>query len=101
VHELCGRLEEDGWDTCFIVGERGVVLGRIGRAAIRARADVSAEEAMTAGPSTIRPSARLRTAVERMQRQELTSLPLTTPDGRLVGVLLRDDAERALSALGA
>jgi hypothetical protein len=55
--------------------------------AIRGREDVSAEQAMTLGPSTIRPT-RLRDVVER-----------TTSDGGLVGLLLREDAERALAAV--
>jgi CBS domain-containing protein len=54
---------------------------------------------MTLGPSTIRPSARLRDVVERMRTQQLRSLPVTTCDGRLVGLLLREDAERALAAV--
>ena len=70
-------------------------LGRIGRSAIRAREDVSAEEAMTPGPSTIRPNARLRDVVERIRRQNLGSLPVTTSDGRLTGLLTRSDAEGA------
>src|ERR671934_1422095 len=70
LHDVCDRLDESGWDTCFVLDERSVVLGRIGRRAIRGRADVSAEDAMTPGPSTIRPSARLADAVERMQRQK-------------------------------
>ncbi len=94
--EICERLEETGWDTCFVLDERGVVLGRIGRRAIRSGSDVSAEEAMTPGPSTIRPSARLEAMVERMHRQQLTNLPVTTSDGRLVGLLTRRDAEEAL-----
>lgn len=92
---MCGRLDESGWDTCFVVDERRVVLGRLGRRAIRGREDVLAEQAMTHGPSTIRPSARLREVVERMQRQKLTSLPVTTSDGRLVGLLTLQNAERA------
>jgi CBS domain-containing protein len=75
------------------------VLGRIGRRAIRGREDVTAEQAMTPGPSMIRPSARLRDTVERMQRQNLSNLPVTTPDGRLVGLLTRRDAEQALTAV--
>ena len=98
--EICERLEESGWDTCFVLDERGVVLGRIGRRAIRRREDVSAEEAMTLGPSTVRPSARLEAIVERMQRQALTNLPVTTADGRLVGVLTLRDAEEALRSRG-
>jgi len=99
VREACEHLEENGWDTCFVLNDERVVLGRIGLRAIRGRKDVTAEEAMTPGPSTIRPSARLRNIVERMQRQQLTSLPVTTPDGRLVGLLTRRDAEDALAAV--
>jgi CBS domain-containing protein len=99
LREVCDRLDESGWDTCFVIDERRVVLGRIGRRAIRGREDVVAEQAMTLGPSTIRPSARLRDVVERMQRQQLTNLPVTTSDGRLVGLLLREDAERALDSV--
>ena len=94
--EICERLDESGWDTCFVLDELGVVLGRIGRRAIRGMADVSAEEAMTLGPSTIRPSARLDAMVERMRRQNLSNLPVATSDGRLVGLLTLRDAEEAL-----
>ncbi|MGH3056810.1 MAG: CBS domain-containing protein [Gaiellaceae bacterium] len=100
LREVCERLKESGWETCFVVNERRVVLGRLGRRAIRGREHVTAEEAMTLGPSTIRPSARLEAMVERMQRQNLTNLPVTTSDGRLVGLLTMRDAEEALRRLG-
>jgi CBS domain-containing protein len=99
LQEVCEFLDQSGWDTCFVVDDQRVVLGRLGRRAIRGRANLSAEEAMTPGPSTIRPSARLRDAVERMRRQHLSNLPMTPSDGRLVGLLLREDAERALTQL--
>jgi CBS domain-containing protein len=98
--DVCDRLEDSGWDTCFVVDERGVVLGRLGRRAIRGRADVLAEDAMTLGPSTVRPAARLGDMVERMRRQNLTNLPVTTSDGRFVGLLTRQDAEEALRQSG-
>jgi CBS domain-containing protein len=97
--DICKRLEETGWDTCFVLDERGVVVGRIGRRAFRGKADVSAEEAMTLGPSTVRPSARLEAVVERMRVQKLTTLPVTRADGRLVGLLTLQDAEAALRRL--
>jgi len=99
LEEVCERLDESGWDTCFVLSEGGVVLGRIGRRAIRGREDVTAEEAMTPGPSTIRPSARLREIVERMRRQNLTNLPVTTSEGRLVGLLTRSSVEQALASV--
>jgi len=55
---------------------------------------------MTPGPSTIRPSARLEAIVERMHRQKLSNLPVTTSDGRLVGLLTLHDAEHSLQQLG-
>jgi CBS domain-containing protein len=98
LHDVRDRLEDSGWDTCFVLDERGVVLGRLGRRAIHGREDVSAEDAMTLGPSTIRPSARLGDMVERMRKQNLTNLPVTTSDGRFVGLVTRQDAEEALRA---
>lgn len=100
LEDVCERLDESGRDTCFVVDDRGVVLGRIERRAIRARKNVTAEEAMTPGPSTIRPSARLDAMVERLRRQKLTNLPVTTSDGRLVGLLDLRDAEEAVCSLG-
>ena len=96
--EVRERVHAAGWDTCFVTNERGVVLGRLGRTALSGGGDVSAEEAMTLGPSTIRPALELDKALERMRTQNLTSLPVTRSDGVLVGVLRREDAERALAA---
>jgi Mg/Co/Ni transporter MgtE len=85
-----------GWDTCFVVNDGRIVLGRLGGAAFTSEDDVSVEEAMSAAPSTVRPSLELDRAVERMRRQDLTTLPVTTSEGRLLGLLERDGAERAL-----
>src|SRR2546421_315156 len=70
-----------------IVCGRGVALGGLGGRAIRERATLAAEEVMTPGPSTVRPSARLQAMIERMRRQKLTNPPVTTSDGRLAGLL--------------
>jgi Mg/Co/Ni transporter MgtE len=103
VCRLDERLQEirrrvGGWNVCFVVDADGVVLGRVGRSALRRDDDVSVEQAMSEGPSTIRPSARLEPVVERMRARDLTSLPVTLSDGRLLGLLLRDDAEAALKS---
>ena len=75
------------------------MLGRLGRGALAREDDVSAEEAMSAGPSTVRPSFELERAVERIREQKLTTLPVTTSEGRLLGLLERDAAEQALREL--
>jgi CBS domain-containing protein len=85
LRDVCKQLDDSGWDTGFVVDDRGVVLGRLGRRAIRGKANASA---------------RLEAMVERMHRQKLTNLPVTTSDGRLVGLLTLRDAEEALRSHG-
>jgi Mg/Co/Ni transporter MgtE len=88
------RVGDAGWDTCFVVNDDRVVVGQLDGNALQRDTAESVEAAMTSGPSTIRPSARVEAMVERMRMQNLSSLPVTTSDGRLVGMFLRQDAER-------
>ncbi len=96
MREVRGRVRAADWDKCFVTTAEGVVVGRLSRAALAGSDDVSVEEAMTLGPSTVRPSLELEKAIERMRNQQLTSLPVTRSDGVLIGVLRREDAERAV-----
>ncbi|HYY65465.1 MAG TPA: CBS domain-containing protein [Gaiellaceae bacterium] len=91
--EVRRRVRAAGWDTCIVSNEQRVVLGRLGRSAVAADTDESVEHAMTPGPSTIRPSIGTDALLERMRTRELTSYVVTTPDGRLVGLVRRDDLE--------
>jgi CBS domain-containing protein len=97
--EVRERVRAAGWDTCFVTDRRGVLLGRLSRRALTADVDVSVEQAMTLGPSTVRPSLELDKGVERMRNQSLTSLPVTRSDGVLIGVIRAEDAERGLGSL--
>jgi CBS domain-containing protein len=87
------RVRAAGSDTCIVVNEQRVVLGRLGRKALGSDADASAEEAMTPGPSTVRPSIGGEDLLERMRERNLTSYLVTTPDGRLVGLVRRSELE--------
>jgi len=93
------RVGDAGWEICFVVDAGGVVIGRLGRRAFGSDDDLAVAVAMTEAPNTVRPSARIGDLVERMRRQDLSSLPVTTSDGRLVGLLLRETAEEALQRL--
>jgi len=88
--EVRERVRAAEWDTCIVVNEREVVLGSLGRQAIAADTDESVEQAMTPGPS---PSIGVDALLERMRERNLASLLVTTPDGRLVGLVRRDDLE--------
>ena len=96
--DVCERVRAAGWDTCFVVNDERIVLGRLGRAALARGGNASVEDVMAAGPSTVRPSLDLSRAVERMLSQKLTNLPVTRPDGVLLGLVYREDAEQALSS---
>jgi Mg/Co/Ni transporter MgtE len=87
------RVRVGGWDTCIVVNEQRVVLGRLGRRALAADTDESVEEAMTPGPSTVRPSIGVDALLERIRVRKLSSFLVTTPDGRLVSLVLREDIE--------
>jgi CBS domain-containing protein len=89
--DVCERVRAAGADTCFVVNEERIVLGRLGRAALARGDNATVEEAMTAGPSTVRPSLDLTAAAERMRTQNLTGLPVTRSDGVLIGLLRRED----------
>src|SRR5438128_8527228 len=91
--DLQERVRAAGWDTCIVVNERRVVLGRLGRKALGSDAAVSVDEAMTPGPSTVRPSIGTEDLLERMRERNLTSYLVTTPDGRLVGLVWRSKLE--------
>jgi Mg/Co/Ni transporter MgtE len=96
--EVRRRVRSSAWNTCIVVNEHSVVLGRLGRKAIASDEKQPVEEAMTEGPSTVRPSIGLDALVRRIQEKNLTSWLVTTPDGRLVGLVLLAEAEDLLRA---
>jgi len=51
---------------------------------------------MEPGPGTYRPDVPLEELVERMKSRGFESALITHPDGRLVGILGRQDAEKLL-----
>jgi CBS domain-containing protein len=97
VAEVAARLPA-GWDVCVVTNDERVVLGLLGRRALGAGGDVRIDQAMTPGPSTVRPSARLDAIANRMREENLTRLLVTRSDGVLVGVLWREDVDRSRRA---
>jgi CBS domain-containing protein len=95
LQEVRKRVRDAGWNTCIVLGDDGVVLGRIGRKALAADDGRTAEESMTPGPSTVRPSIGTDALLERMRMREVRSYVVTTPDGRLVGLVRADDLAEA------
>lgn len=81
-----------------MLNEQRIVLGRVRKSALNdADENASAESVMEAGPSTVRPNTPARELVERLETRGLKTAIVTTPDGCLVGVFHRTDAQREFS----
>ena len=85
-----------GRHVCIVVNDAGIVEGRLRGRALEETPEATAEEAMELGPTTIRPSEPLKPLVERMRRRGVRTIVVSDLKGRLVGILYREDAERAL-----
>jgi Mg/Co/Ni transporter MgtE len=92
--EVRERVRGDGWNTCVVVNEQRVVLGILRPKQLEGDATVTVEEAMAPGPSTFRPHVSAADLGEYLTRHDLPNVPITTGDGVLVGVLVREDAAR-------
>ncbi|MBA3717085.1 MAG: CBS domain-containing protein [Actinobacteria bacterium] len=93
-----GRVSASAYDICFVVDDKRVLLGLLGRRALASDSDGAVETVMTAGPGTVRPSLAVDDARERMRRRDLSLLPVTRSDGVLMGVLRRVDFADATSS---
>ena len=91
------RVRAAGWDAVLVVNEQRVVLGLLRSKELGKDPDLLMEQAMRPGPSTYRPHVLLKELAEKMVEHKVESSPITTSDGKLVGLLMRADAEKKLA----
>jgi len=84
--EVRDRVAEAGWDACVVVSESRVVLGLL-----RADPGLLVEQAMRPGPSTYRPFVSVEQMRGTMTDRNLENSPVTTSDGKLVGLVRKQD----------
>jgi CBS domain-containing protein len=89
------RVRGAGWDACVVLNEERVVFGLLRSKELEANPDLPIEEAMRPGPSTFRPFVSIEQMAAFMTEHDLENSPITTSDGRLVGLLRREDAAKA------
>lgn len=92
VAQVRERVRQEGWNSCVVVNDQLVVLGLL-RATALDHADPGwpAEEAMERDPQTFRLNALLEEVSQFLQsRGEIDSVLITTPDGKLFGLLKRE-----------
>ena len=96
VGDVRARVQASDHTLCVVTNDEGVVLGRLSSRALRGDPKALVEEAMESGPTTTRSDDPLEAITERLQEARVGSILVTTPDGRLMGLLYRKDAERRL-----
>jgi len=93
VGDVARRVRADGWDTCIVVNDRDVVLGRLFPSELEATGAAVVEKVMRSGPSTFRPNVTVEEMIRFMDDRGISTALVTTSEGRLVGLLRRTDVE--------
>lgn len=97
LREIRTRLAGTGWNICVVVDCDGVVVGRLRGTALESRDDRPAEEVMEPGPGTLRPDTLLEPLIERLTDRDISQALVTTAQGELMGVVVREEAGRLLA----
>ena len=75
-------------EDVIVVNDERIVLGRVRPGGVHPP-DAIAEDVMAPGPATVRANEPLEPLVERMRDKNVSTMIVTTPEGRLLGVVHR------------
>ena len=89
--EVRRRVEASPYKFASVVSEGGTLLGRLRKRTLEGDPDALAGDVMEPGPSTVRPDTPIDTLRDRLGRAGLKSAVVTTPDGKLIGIVRRSD----------
>jgi rhodanese-related sulfurtransferase/CBS domain-containing protein len=90
IDELRAQVEDSPYGFALVLDEDGVLLGRLRHAALESDAEI-AEDAMEAGPSTVRADTSVEKLRDRLEGGGLNFAIITDPDGVLMGIVCRAD----------
>lgn len=91
------RTFDAGWNECVVVDCDNVVIGRLRKKAWDSSDDTLAADVMQSGPTTVRADEPLEPLVGRMAKHGTRLVVIATPEGHLLGVVLREEAEQLLA----
>ena len=81
------RIDDSPYRFALVESEDGTLLGRLRRSAVED--GKTAEEVMSPGPSTVRPDTAVDELREKLDAKDLKTAIVSTPEGRLIGVVMR------------
>jgi CBS domain-containing protein len=91
VGDVRDRAMAAGWNACVVTSDDRVVLGLLRAVELESDPELPVERAMRPGPSTYRPFESVEEMARTMARRNLENFPVTTSDGKLVGLVRRED----------
>jgi Mg/Co/Ni transporter MgtE len=94
--DVAERVRAQRWDSVVVVNQERVVFGLLRSKELDRDPDQLIEQAMRPGPSTFRPYVSTHEILHFMTDHKLENCPVTTSDGRLVGLLLQKDVAAAM-----
>jgi CBS domain-containing protein len=99
VQGVRDRAAAQGFDAAVVINEERVVLGLLRAEELDRGGEKLVEQGMRPAPSTYRPNVGVLAMAAVMVEHDLPNAPVTTSDGRLVGLLVREDLLRAAHEL--
>jgi len=91
IDRVRAEVEKSPYGFALVLDERDVLLGRLRGSTLHGEGTATAEDAMEAGPSTIRADTSVEKLRERLEGSGLNFAVVTTPDGVLMGIVCRAD----------
>lgn len=79
--------------TLIVINDEGIVLGWFRAGASAGEGTARVEDVMEPGPATVRANEPLPPLLERMAGRQVNEIIVTTPEGRLLGVVRRPEEE--------
>ena len=78
----------------MVVNKERIVLGLPREKELSSGPAATVERVMRSGPTTFRPDVLVGKMAERVRERGARTVLVTTSDGKLIGLLYREDAER-------
>ena len=91
VGDVRPRIADSPYGFGLVVHDGDIVLGRLRMSAMKeAGDDARAEDVMSPGPSTVRADTEADELAKKLDAKDLRTALVTDPEGRLIGVITRD-----------
>jgi CBS domain-containing protein len=96
VGPIRDQVDRSPYGFALVTTEDAILLGRLPGSLMRdAPAAATAEAVMQPGPTTVRADTPAADLARRLAERDLSTAIVSTPEGRLIGIVTRTDLEAA------